>query len=680
MSITATRLDGQTVGLNVAAPSTAVDFLELDMATGTVTSSYLTAADISNLKATVDGIFAIVPYASRAAGALNILTKLASGAAVDATTLTPSAAALGGDLYALRLTPSAVPADLIVGLPYSATGLSAFAMSGSVTGGGGGAVNSVTASAPIASSGGANPNISHNASGVVAAAYANPSSVTVDVTGHVTAITAGSAPVTSVSGAAPISSSGGATPTISHDNSGVVAGAYTNASITVDAKGHVTVAASGTAPVTAVTATAPITSTGGATPDIGLAASGVAPGAYTNANITVDSYGRITVAANGSAGGLVNWTEAQTAFGGKTIDSFTALGAPNADAALVANGNGATLAQIPDGGGNGNVRGIRATDFQKDRSIATAVASGGWSVICGGYNNFATGNYSSVIGGSGNSAASQYATAAGGNSNYAIGYASTVSGGEGNQMGSVGTPTAGTIAGGYNNRIELGISNDYSTISGGRDSAINNSADAVISGGRGNLISSGTGATIMGGEGHLATGFYSSVLGGFSATTRESRGRMVFASGSPEVSPTTNRGAAQWSMVVPFKDTTDASTQDLTTTGTAIVGGSNFNILRLKPYSVYKVRAEVAARNKNTAIAADIKGWTIEGLAYMDAAAASAAITSVTSATFGAGLAGATATLVADNVVGGVYVQVQGLVGTNIRWAASITATEVVTF
>lgn len=50
-------------------------------------------------------------------------------------------------------------------------------------------------------------------------------------------------------------------------------GAFTNASLTVNAKGLITAASSGTAPVTSVTGTAPIVSSGGATPAISLAAS-----------------------------------------------------------------------------------------------------------------------------------------------------------------------------------------------------------------------------------------------------------------------------------------------------------------------------------------------------------------------------------------------------------------------
>ncbi len=55
----------------------------------------------------------------------------------------------------------------------------------------------------------------------------------------------GTAGIESISATSPILSSGGSNPNISHNDSGVIAGTYNNANTTVDAKGHITAIADG---------------------------------------------------------------------------------------------------------------------------------------------------------------------------------------------------------------------------------------------------------------------------------------------------------------------------------------------------------------------------------------------------------------------------------------------------
>lgn len=89
--------------------------------------------------------------------------------------------------------------------------------------------------------------------------------------------------------------------------SGVAAGTYDRATVTVDAKGRVTAASSNPGPDAITELTGDVTAGPGAGAVAAtLAASGVTAGTFTNATVIVDAKGRVTGAASGSGGGAAS--------------------------------------------------------------------------------------------------------------------------------------------------------------------------------------------------------------------------------------------------------------------------------------------------------------------------------------------------------------------------------------
>jgi hypothetical protein len=300
--------------------------------------------------------------------------------------------------------------------------------------------------------------------------------------------------------------------------------------------------------------------------------------------------------------------------------SLTASGAAtNIDAVLAPKGTGAVLAEVPDSAtAGGNKRGANAVDWQTARAAADRVASGQQSVIGGGSNNTASGALSTVAGGLSGVASNTSATVGGGQSNTASG-------------------TFTTVVGGANNTASL------------------------------------QGATVIGGRFNVSDGL-SSIVGGEYATARGIRGARVHAAGGAWSGGANVLGTAQTGTYVLRRETTNATTSNLSTNGSSPTQASE--IVTLPDNATYTFDILVTARR--TDAANESAGYRLVGVVDRQSGAATTALVgTVTKTVIAEDTAAWDVDVYVDTTLGGFSVQATGEAAKTIRWVAVVNTAEV---
>lgn len=313
----------------------------------------------------------------------------------------------------------------------------------------------------------------------------------------------------------------------------------------------------------------------------------------------------------------------------------------NIDICMTPKGTGALMASTPDNiAVGGNKRGTYAVDWQMQRTLASQVASGVNSTICGGLNNLSGGIGGTIGGGNGNqSGTGQYAS---------------VGGGQLNVIASAAINGA-RIGGGRNNQI---------TVAGD---------DSVVAGGQANLITNvSEPGNVSGGTNNLLNGNSSFIPGGRDASTRVARSTWAWSGGMFAV-----QGDAQIREGIYRKSTANATPTNMRLDGS---GSDQSSVLLCMPInSAYSFVIELVAKSSANKAAF----FEIRGLLQIGATISTAALVGVPSGAAAAlfqdaALAGIAVAIAANTSFGCIDITVTGIAATNIKWVARMRTVEVV--
>ena len=400
----------------------------------------------------------------------------------------------------------------------------------------------------------------------------------------------------------------------------------------------------------------------GASLTAGLAL-GVAPAASRPTTAAITSF----LASGCALGGAINaWTLGGNAFGAAGV-----IGTTDAFPVTVQSGGASVNVLLPGGNGlrvlqSSNANAPSVINGSSTNAITAGVQG---ATIAGGVNNTATGTFSAVVGGGGNTASAHGSFIGGGGfCCYGVettNYPNTVTGRGGSIVGGYQNSVAGAasfVGGGYLNSITGTETTTYAAaVLGGFNNTVTGNYASVVGGEANNVSAPNT--AIGGGANNSASAPYASVSGGQAAKARL-YAQTANAAGSFSTTP----GTAQATQYVLRNRTTDANQNWLYLDGSAAT-------LVFEPGRAGLLDVQVVAFAEGTGLSASYAFKrhyvVVTGGAAIQPTGCNKTVVFESEASWDANVSFAPGTTSAFGI------SVIGLAGRNIRWVATVRATEV---